>query len=369
MKLTADKLNELINRINDGDFENSLNKKDTLISQVSKLVVALQEIPQKQISGDLSRVKDQLFNRIKNYEIKDRRFGFVLQAMPRIFKVSSVAVASLLLVVSLTVGTVVSANQSVPGDAIYPLKKVVENLQLKIARDDNQRANLQLRFAYNRLEELQSVIDKKDEGRITKQEAETLMVKTVTEISDNTKAIAKSNLTKTNIVAKLNDLSAKLKTASFENEGQVRIELQQAIAETKISKEQAIKNLERAGMKVEDELILNDEVSDQVSISGKITIVSELYITVGSTKIYLQKDTKYFGGIAKDLAVDKSVDIITEIRENKSYALQIVINQVDKGEVKGETTIDTSNTNNADSNSGVIRIEETDTTVESTESK
>jgi hypothetical protein len=91
-------------------------------------------------------------------------------------------------------------------------------------------------------------------------------------------------------------------------------------------------------------------------MSGRISLVAEQYIVVGNTRIYIDNNTKFFGGTLQDAVVDKSVDIIFEIRENKSYALQVVINPNPEGTVEGlvkDEEVQEDNTTD-----GIIRIPE-----------
>jgi hypothetical protein len=50
-------------------------------------------------------------------------------------------------------GTLYAANQSLPGDTLYPLNQTVEQWRLELARDEQSRFELQLAFADKRLHE------------------------------------------------------------------------------------------------------------------------------------------------------------------------------------------------------------------------
>lgn len=66
---------------------------------------------------------------------------------------------ALILVISVGgVGTVAAAEQSKPGDLLYPIERAVENLQLFLASDERS-AELQAEFARKRLLELRAIID------------------------------------------------------------------------------------------------------------------------------------------------------------------------------------------------------------------
>ncbi len=72
-------------------------------------------------------------------------------------------ILTLLILVTAGIGvTSAAAKSAIPGDALYPLKTTVEQTRLSLARDAGDRAELKLRFADQRLEELASLIK---EGR------------------------------------------------------------------------------------------------------------------------------------------------------------------------------------------------------------
>src|SRR5581483_3554134 len=141
---------------NNGDI--SAYKKDRKLSPFLSLIHNLNSMPKKQVPQfNFSRIRNQILDRISipALETKPSRwsmFSFVLAG-----------VGSLLIIVSLTLGLAVTALNSVPGQAVYPLKKIVENVQLKFAPQD-QKADLQLKFAETRAEEIQSVLEKQQQG-------------------------------------------------------------------------------------------------------------------------------------------------------------------------------------------------------------
>jgi hypothetical protein len=280
-----------------------------------------------------ARIRNQILTRIAIPETV--KAGF-FSALTPYLRLGAGITASLLIVVSLTLGTAVAALESVPGSAIYPLKKIVENIELKLTPAD-EKANIQLKFAGNRADELQQVLEKKQEGKITAEEAETIVANTVKDLQKTAAAAvtaSKSQNKSTAIVGKLNDISNKLKAASVQSEGQVKIELEKALESTKISQEEAIKNLEQAGLKVENTPI---EIENSVTASGKLTTIAQDSVSIGTAKFMITKETKYEGMKVEDLKVGVLVDIKGEIKDNKSYAIIITKISDVKPEVKAET--------------------------------
>lgn len=320
------KLDELIDQFKTGKF--SMAQK---VSATEKLLYKLNDFPKTVVPGaDFMRVRSQILDRISLPQtlIQDSKAGRGWAILPRMLRISSGILGTLLIVVSLTLATAAAALQSNPGDAIYPLKRVVEKMELKLATDQAQQANLQIKFADNRLDELQQVLEKRQAGKLSDQEAQRILVSAVQDLKNSTAAAttASNSQPKVAILTKLIALSNKqsevLKSASIQSEGEIKAELQKALEVSQISKEQAIKNIERAGLKVEDQPIIIDE-TNQVTAHGKLTAVADSSISIGSAKFLLTKDTVFINGALTDLKIDAVVDIKGEIKNNKTFALQI----------------------------------------------
>ncbi len=313
--------------------------KNSELSGVLHVVTDITKIPKTRIPNfNFNRVRNQVLGRIKAQKtIQEKTFmGRILSLAPY-FRLGLGITATFLIVVSLTLGTAVAALDSVPGSAIYPLKKVVENIQLKLTPND-QKANLQLKFATNRINELEEVLEKNQEGKLSDQETSDIVATTVKDLQKNTTAASSSkNKTKSTAVAnKLADISNKLRAATVVSDGQIKIELQKALEATKISEEEAISNLEKAGLKVENSPI---EINDSIKASGKLTTVTADSVSIGTAKFLLTSNTKYTNLTAKDIKAGLIVDIIGEIKDNKSYAIEIILTSETKTEAQ---TIDTT---------------------------
>ncbi len=308
-------IDEITNRLKtNGDV--SVYKKNRKITGFVTLLSKLNDLPKTIIpSADLLRVKNQMLDRIVVPQIKQETyswFGFTA-TLPQILRISAGVLGTLLIVISLSLGTAVVALNSVPGQAVYPLKKIVENIELKLASQD-QQTNLQLKFADNRIDELQQVLQQQQSGQLSPQDAQKIVSATVKDIQKSTIAAAKSATAqqpKTVIATKLADISNKLKIASIQSEGQVKIEL-----------EQASQDIQQAGIKAQGSSTVSD---NSVSAQGKLTAVADTYVSIGSAKFLINKDTKYVDITAADLKIDQVVDIEGQIVENKTYAQTITL--------------------------------------------
>ncbi len=302
-----------------------------MIFDENKIEKLLKSIPRTKVSlFDVSRVRNQILDRISIPETQSNTWAMFVPYL----RLGAGVMATLFIVMSLTLATAVTALDSVPGSSIYPLKKVVENIQLKLAPAD-QKPTLQLKFVTNRVNELERVLEQQEEGKISEQEAQALVASSVKDIQKNaaaaTSAKSSSKTKSTNIANKLADINNKLRAASVQTEGQVKIELEKALEATEISEDEAIKNLENAGLKVENSPI---EIEETVKATGKLTTVTSDSVSIGTAKFLLTKDTKYGNFVAKDLKAGLVVDIVGKIEDNKSYAVEIKLSVQSKVETQ-----------------------------------
>ncbi len=77
------------------------------------------------------------------------------------FTLSRMSIAAFALVLILGVGgtTAAAAQQSRPGDVLFPIERALEEVRLALAVNDTTRASLQLKFAEERLAELRSLVE------------------------------------------------------------------------------------------------------------------------------------------------------------------------------------------------------------------
>lgn len=330
-RLTAEDVEAIVKQVKNGSgFTLS---KNTEVNIIGLIVSKLNFHPYKTIvAADLIRIKNQVLDRIAiPAEVKSSA-GWFASLMPRALKISVGLVGSVLIVVSLTLGTAVAALESVPGQPIYPLKKLVENIQLRLASDEG-KATLQVKFADNRLEELEKVLEQNKQGKLSEEKAQKIVADTVKNLSNTTAAAVsatsntKSTQSKVALLTKLVEQSALLKSAAIESEGQAKIEIEKALEATKISQGEAIANIERAGLKVEATPISVEAKSEvsEVKAHGKLTAVSEASVNVGSAKFLITKTTKFVNTSLKELEIGQAVDIKGEVDGKSTYATEISI--------------------------------------------
>lgn len=321
MELDLEKLIEEMDKSVKEETDLSVWKNNRKTSSFLNLIATLRSLPKARIaSPDLMRIKNQVLDRISIPVEAGSRSGYVFN-FAKMLRMGAIAMASLVVFIGSVAGVAAAALNSTPGQAFYPLKKVAENLELKLA-NDNQKAVLQMQFANNRMNEIQTVLAQKEAGELSEEQTQQLLAGPVRDLQKTTSAAARAATTSPKVVSKLADLSTQLRAASIQSEGSVKAEIEKAIETTQISHDEAIQNLENAGMQVEGTPL---EISNLVSASGKLTAVSETIVSIGTAKFLINKDTKYVNITGADLAVDQVVDIEAQIKDNKTYAQKITL--------------------------------------------
>lgn len=314
------------------------------------LISALISIPKAKIpQADLLRVKSQILDRIslpatlKNEKVAS---GF-LGILPRILRISGSVVGAFTILLSLTVGTAAAALESVPGQAIYPVKKIVENVRWQLARSEEQRTSLEIKFANNRIDELEAILKKQKEGKISEAEVQKVLADTTSDIEKTSQSVNDStDENKLTLLTKIVDLSNKqsavIQAAQLASEGTITIELEKALESSKLTKEQAIANIEEAGLVVEEQPLTMEDAKNvnenAVTTEGKLTALTTTSVNIGTVQFLLTSQTEYVNINPVDLKVGVMVKISGEVKDKKTYALKI------ESESSAETETETTET-------------------------
>jgi hypothetical protein len=352
MTKTPEQLDEIIHRVQNHADVSAFQKNPDNSGSVN-LVSILSNIPKARLEKpNLLRVRNKILDRISlpsDTSSDHAAIGFsLLRALPRILRITGGIVGAFTIVLGLTLGTAVAALESLPGQPIYPVKKIVENVQLQLATSQEEKTNLQIKFANNRVDELETILQRQKEGRASGEQVQRVVASTTKDLETTSRNVTNQSKDQPNvnqltkIVTLSNKQAAVIQAAQVESEGQVKAELEKALESTKVSKEQAIENIEKAGLVVEDSLLLMGEPNDKdtVSAEGKLTIVNSTSISIGTSQFMLTKDTEYVNIKPVDLKVGVSVKITGEVRDKKTYAMKIEVQVV--SEPKDSTPADST---------------------------
>ncbi len=313
--------------------------------EIFKLIETLNSAPKSPVPmANYDRVRNQILDRIAIPVETPSAFGF-FQAIPNFVKIGGGIIGTFLILISLTIGTAIAAIQSVPGQPIYPVKKVVENIQLRLADTESEKVSLQIKFANNRLEELETVLQQQQEGKVSDESLQKVVEQTVRDVSSVVSQNSASG-DQPQILSKLVDLNAKqttlLQTASDNSEGEIKEELEKALVTSKASQEQTFADIEKAGLKIENNIItISDKTApDQVQAHGKLTDIdtNDGFISIGTARFFLTKETIFVNIKREDLEVDQIISIKGKIEESKTYAVEVTVDEpVDEPETDNET--------------------------------
>lgn len=111
---------------------------------------------------------------------------------------ATVAIVTILVAVGLVNATAVTAQSSVPGETLYPIKKTVERIQLAFTVDETKKTEVRLKHAETRLIEVQVVAQQTEEGQ-QNNETKTAVVKAaIGELAETTEKIGQGPEVKNN---------------------------------------------------------------------------------------------------------------------------------------------------------------------------
>ena len=313
----------------------SVWQKNAKIAPLLSFVDKLNSFPKKKINLPSSALRRSVLNEIARQGNQDR--ASLWKNLGSVFRFGGGLVGTLLILLSLGVGTAVAALESLPGQPMYSLKKVVEEAQYRLAQDETEKATLHIKFTNERVDELEELIAKSKEGKVSEEQVQKIVTQTLAELKTTNDAVAKAqdnDQPKVAILTKLINLHNKtdnlLKSASIESEGEIKIELEKAIEVSKISKEEAIDNMERAGLKVDSSPItIIEEKSNVVTAEGKITSINSTSLSIGTAKFLINAETKLVNATLEDLKVDLEVLVNGEVVEDKTYAKEITLKTIE----------------------------------------
>lgn len=161
--------------------------------------------------------------------------------------------------------TVMASQTSLPGDLLYPIKRITERAQVRIASDE-AKAQIQVDFAFRRIEEL----DKITTDSFSEQEK---TAKTKEVINDLTSNLTEASLAVKNMskeeVAIMAKKTKKIKQDLSEAKDEIPLAAHQELAEAEIAAED-INNQIRAV------LVGDEEETDEVATSTDEIIEDEI---------------------------------------------------------------------------------------------
>lgn len=181
----------------------------------------------------------------------------------RFFAWRWVAFATLALIVAIgLVGSTKKAETSIPGEALYPVKKVAETVEKVLAASDEQKVKVGIKHAKRRLQEVKILVAEKKDTEVVADTLEAL--KTATEQVLDVAAAAKPELLSSavNLVA---EQETELKVVEEKADEKVKQAVQAVLTTTHDS----VSRLKEGADKVQGEVLTKPEEQAAPSAASK----------------------------------------------------------------------------------------------------
>jgi len=102
----------------------------------------------------MERSRARFLSRAAELRLRQRP-ALYARVMPRL---ALVALAFLLVIIGSMNGLVVASAKTLPGDALYPVKRAAENVTLSLTRDIGVRQQMEESYQHRRAEEVRSLL-------------------------------------------------------------------------------------------------------------------------------------------------------------------------------------------------------------------
>ena len=219
--------------------------------------------------------------------IEERKsiFAFPVFNISKLFKpVFAIAMVLIVFASSLgTIGVISAAQNSLPGDPLYTLKTAFEKTQMTLASSDENRVELSIKFATQRMDEFAQIANKPEKRDSMEKTVKNLNAQLVT-VQENMDKLQEKNSGKAAEVAKLIsnqtdsyketliNTSNQLAYMMPEEREKLKTEIDQALIEVNKTQEQAEQIIKTEEGKTYVEPIKEDTV---VSPSPSFEIINE----------------------------------------------------------------------------------------------
>jgi len=160
------------------------------------------------------------------------------------FHIPKTVFAGILAVVMLWVvnSTAVAAQNSLPGQTLYPVKRTVEKIQLTLTIDDVKKTEIRIKHAENRLSEAKSIVD------TSSSTDEKIIEQTLNDLKSATAQVAGESSDNSNLLQKVVELTDKQENLlpGIQNKvtGDAKKVADEALSTAKETRSTAEKNLE-----------------------------------------------------------------------------------------------------------------------------
>lgn len=337
--------------------EGIYNQALKLLNQGLSVDEILARFPHEQTElAPLLKISRQLLTLPKNVvptPMMQRRFA--LAPAPRfwlgwmhLLKVAGTSVSIMLLVSALGAG-VYATSQSVPGTALFPVKKTAENLELVLATTQQNKASLQVAIAEQRLSEAQAVFADPKSDSSRKTSALNELANQTTSAISSVKDVANTDPESVQtppLVTSLENLTNQQKTLlkQITPGSEIQTTAQNALASLSQndSQVQQIKQVVAAAGTDQTLASLSSD-PNAVAVLGIVNKISGQQLTVEKTVFTLTQQTQIKDNTGKilalaDLSTGQKVEAIGTNTNNSVIATEILVTAADLAQTGSGST-------------------------------
>lgn len=292
--------------------------------------------------------------------VLQRKYALLAQKRPKLFlsflhlsRFSAASLGSAFLLAALILGGL-KASASLPGQPLFAIKRTAENVRLKFVMDEAAKAQLQLEFAQNRLNEAQVILSNPSSNKQQEIAALNELASQTKTAADSVQQLAASQPLEQNnhpIVSRLATLAQQqnsvIDKAQSGDEG-VKAAAQSAanVSNTAAAQASQIKKYLAIAQAAQDPIALVDLSADPdaVSISGTIQKLDKQSLVVEKVEFAINDQTQVTDLAGNplsylSLAVNSKVKISGKKQGSKILAQNIIpLNDSGLGEVEGAAT-------------------------------
>lgn len=297
--------------------------------EISAVLLSSPKELREQLSANLNLVKLGLSLPKVPVPVPNRRMLF-LQAAPQskasrfseFFNVYALALTAFVLILG---GTSLAAAYSLPGERLFSLKRSFEATRLKLARNPEEQARLQLTFTNARLEEVNQILANKDSAQTNAAIAE--LNSQTEQALKNIQQIAADNpnvKTDPQIISSVKSLTT--------NQAQLVDKVAQAKpnAQVAASTQKTVANIQKLIAASNDQIAADLPASALINTAGTITAISDGALTVDKNSFELNKDTAITDKDGNkltllDIGLNDSVQVQGETKDQKNIATKITL--------------------------------------------
>ncbi len=164
------------------------------------------------------------------------------------------SVVTVVAVIGLLNTTAVAAQNSLPGQTLYPVKRTVEKIELTLTLDQSKKSEVRLKHAEHRLTEAKTIVENTDvsENKEIQPDTAAVIQQALNESADATAKVAEESTDNKDILKKVVELTDKQESVLTDIEGKVSGDAKDAVSsaltavsETKETAEKSLAQLEQ----------------------------------------------------------------------------------------------------------------------------